>query len=603
MSLNKAYSLNTKITFSFIILGFLLLTILFIQIIPNMKKKQKIEKKNHIENMITLTNEQLKLATKLIIYSRQSKIKEVQSKLNSIIEKSILKFETKEQLLTNLNKKEGCDFFFLDDNKNNLLKEQKLLLEIDKLTLYSGNKKHMCPKATQDFFYTKKINNNTLVTRCDANVFINRQNDLEIQIKDDLQKSFNLTHGEHRGKINLIWINTKHKDYSSKPLYNIDDETYNMKYCLSRMSSVRIPQTGKLTGKQIVEASNKEPIYHLLNTKNHPKIYNKPAYTWVKDLNTKGDLKLYFLTTMYEEDFNRNFISPLLNIVPAAIFSLVIAIILGFFLFKRLFKSINILATTAKEVNNGNINIRNKLSGNDDIALLGKAFDNMLDSIKENIDNLDKKVEEKTKQLSDSLEEKEILLKEIHHRVKNNLAMTINLIKLQNKKIEDKKTKQILIDIEERIYTMELLHRKLYESKDLNSINFKKYVKELCNDLEKTYSNSKQISIEYDFDEIYMNIEYALPCGIIITECVTNIYKYAFGENQGQIRIIFKQEKNNCFLTIQDNGIGLPSGIDFNKPKTLGLKLITSIVKGQLLGYINYKYEAGAKILINFKIN
>lgn len=105
--------------------------------------------------MITLTNEQLKLATKLIIYSRQSKIKEVQSKLNSIIEKSILKFETKEQLLTNLNKKEGCDFFFLDDNKNNLLKEQKQLLEIDKLTLYSGNKKHMCPKATQDFFYTK----------------------------------------------------------------------------------------------------------------------------------------------------------------------------------------------------------------------------------------------------------------------------------------------------------------------------------------------------------------------------------------------------------------------------------------------------------------
>ncbi|WP_320036044.1 histidine kinase dimerization/phosphoacceptor domain -containing protein [Halarcobacter sp.] len=568
-----------------------------------MKKKQKIEKKNQIENMITLTNEQLKLATKLIIHSRQAKIKEVESKLNSLLEKNILKFKSKEQLLTNLNKKEGCDFFFLEDKKENLLEEQKQLLKIDKLTLYSGNKTHMCPKMTQDFFYTKIVNNNTLVTRCAANIFVDKHNDLEIQIKDDLQKSFNLTHGEHKGKINLIWINTKHKNYDSKPLYDINDETYNMKYCLSRMSSVRIPQTGKLTGKQIVEASNKEPIYHLLNTKENPNTYDKAAFTWVKDLDTKGDVKLYFLTTMYEEDFNRNFISPLLNIVPAAIFSLVIAIILGFFLFKRLFKSINILTTTAKEVNKGNINIRNNLQGNDDIALLGKAFDNMLDSIKENIENLDRNVEEKTKQLSDSLEEKETLLKEIHHRVKNNLAMTINLIKLQSRKIEDKKTKQILIDIEERIYTMELLHRKLYESKDLNSINFRKYIKELCNDLEKTYSNSKQISIEYDFDEINMNIEYALPCGIIITECVTNIYKYAFLSNQGNIKIGFKKERNSCFLTIEDNGIGLPNSVDFNKPKTLGLKLITSIVKGQLLGNINYKYEDGAKFSIDFSIN
>lgn len=288
--------------------------------------------------------------------------------------------------------------------------------------------------------------------------------------------------------------------------------------------------------------------------------------------------------------------------MPAAFLAFFVAVILGFFVFKRLFKSINVLTTTASEVNKGNITLRSKISGIDDIAILGSTFDKMLDSIEENINNLDKKVEEKTKELSGSLEEKEVLLKEIHHRVKNNLAMTINLIKLQKSKIEDEKTKDILVDIQERIFTMELLHRKLYESKDLNSIPFKKYVEELCSDLNKTYSNSRDIKITCDIEDININIEYALPCGIIITESLTNAYKYAFEGNTGEISISFKKNKNNCNLIIKDNGKGLPKDIDINKTKSLGLRLVSSITKGQLHGNFEYKYEKGSSFTISFSI-
>jgi len=595
MPLKKNYSLNTKITFLFLLLGFVLLTILFIQIIPKMKEEQKKEKKHKIERMITLTNEQLKLAIELIIHSKKAKVTEIETQLKTYMDKNILKYKDSNQLLQNLNRKQGCKFTYLDKGLYKSPENQKRFIK-DELVMYTGKQEHMCPKFTKEFIYTRSLTDGkSLVAQCSSDVFINKHNTLEEKIKKDLQKSFNLTYEDHKGKVNLIWINTKHKDYDSKPLYDIGDDTYNMKYCLSRISSSTIPQVGNLTAKQIIEASNKEPIYHQFSK-------NRPAYTWVKTLQDSDEVKLLYLTTIYEEDFNKNFTSPLLKILPATFFSLFTVIFLGVFLFKKLFKSINILTNTAKEVNNGNIEIRNNLRGNDDIAFLGKAFDNMLDSIKENIETLDKKVEEKTKQLSDSLQEKDMLLKEVHHRVKNNLAMTINLIKLQYRKIEDDKTKEILLNIQERIYTMELLHRKLYESKDLNSIPFKKYVNELCNDLDKTYKNSKQIDIKCEVDDINLSIEYALPCGLIITECLTNAYKYAFDKNSGKIKVIFKVEKEKCSLIISDNGVGLPQDVDLNKSKTLGIRLISSIIRGQLLGDFNYKYENGAKFYFYFNI-
>lgn len=579
MHISKNYSLNTKISITFTLLGLFLLIILFVQIIPNMQEEQREYKKNHIENMINVTNEQLKLAVRLLVDSHKPGLIDLKSNIEDII--------NSEKLRSN----GTCNIYSFDEAKKLLQVDEYLSLRENELVFYKGQQKHMCPKATKSILYLKKLENNqSIVAKCNPQNFKNKHDDLEKDIKNDLQKTFELTNKEHKGKINLIWINTNHKDYSTKALYEISDKSYNMQYCVSKMSSVLIPQTGKLSAKQIIDASDKEPILH------------DDTYTWVKTLQDVPGKKLLFITSIYKEDFDRDFYSPLLKILPATILALLIAIGVGFFLFKRLFKSINILTNTAKLVNEGNINPRNNIKGNDDIAILAKTFDNMLDSIEKNINELDVQVEVKTKELRNSLDEKEILLKEIHHRVKNNLAMTINLIKLQKSKIQDDKTKAILVDIQERIFTMELLHRKLYESKDLNSIPFKKYVYELSDDLYFTYGKSRDIKINCQIENISLNIEYALPCGLIITECLINAYKYAFNKEQGNINIILSKKENIYTLVISDDGIGLPSNIDINKSKTLGLKLISSIVKGQLLGTFDYIYDNGTSFYIVFKI-
>ncbi|MBU3015822.1 hypothetical protein KO488_13725 [Poseidonibacter lekithochrous] len=178
--------------------------------------------------------------------------------------------------------------------------------------------------------------------------------------------------------------------------------------------------------------------------------------------------------------------------------------------------------------------------------------------------------------------------------------MTINLIKLQKSKISDSNTKNTLTDIQERVFTMELLHRKLYESKDLNSISLKKYILELIEDLDNTYGKDKEIKINTLISDVNMDIEYALPCGLIITECITNAYKYAFKNKNGNLKIEFKKLDNNCILLIHDDGFGIASDVDVNQTKTLGLRLVSTIVRTQLFGTFTYKYEHGAKFTIMF---
>lgn len=600
MSTSKSYSLNTKITFSFIALGFILLSILFIQIIPNMQEEQKKYKTNEIVHMIALTKEQVKLAIELFTHSRVSRFEKIEAKLAHTIIKNT---ENSKVNFKSIISESKCEAYFLEDKKTKLSSAVLDLLKEDGLKTYMEEQTHMCPKRIKKIFFIKTLSNKKrVVIDCNPQRFVDEHTNLEERVKKDLEKSFDITYKDHKGKINIIWLNTKHKDFSTKPLYNLEDNTYNEKYCVSKMSSALLPQTGKLTGKTILQSSEKKPIRHKLNTKEDQELYDQEAITWVRTIQDLGNIKIMFLTTIYEKDFNRDLYDPVFKVLPAAILAISVAIIFGIFLFRRLFKSINILTNTASEVNKGNLNLRSDIQGNDDIAVLGKTFDNMLDSIEENIKNLDKKVEEKTSELSTSLEEKEVLLKEVHHRVKNNLAMTINLIKLQKSKIDDKKTKDVLVDIQERIFTMELLHRKLYESKDLSSISFKKYVCELSEDLFLTYGKSRDININCQIEDINMSIEHALPCGLIITECLTNAYKYAFEKDKGNINISLIQNSNRYTLIISDDGVGLPKDIDINKAKTLGLRLISSIVRGQLLGTFDYVYKNGSKFYINFRL-
>ena len=229
------------------------------------------------------------------------------------------------------------------------------------------------------------------------------------------------------------------------------------------------------------------------------------------------------------------------------------------------------------------------------------SFFLLLISLKKILDNIDKLTIKNAR----SLEEKEILLKEIHHRVKNNLAITISLLELQEEEIEDENTKKILKNVQERIFTMELLHRKLYESSNLSKIHFKSYIIDLVNKIKNSYDKENKVLINFNIENISLNIESAMPYGLILNELLTNCFKYAYEQNtnpQLEIEIFKNHKKNKIILIVKDNGKGLKQEFSKISHKTLGLRLINMIAKHQLMGEITYEYEDGAKFIIKGNI-
>ena len=430
---------------------------------------------------------------------------------------------------------------------------------------------------------------------CEYSAFNQNHDIFEKRIKKIVQNTFSTTATLHKGKSYLFWLNTKYAN-DDEPLFEKDEEKRNKKYTVSNMSNVSNISTGNLSPKDIISASNKEPITHLLD--------GKETLSWVIDV-YKGEFDNYMLLlvkTVYKEDLKSQIDSTFLKILPASIISLLLALSIGFVLFKRLFKSINILTYTAQEVKLGNRAIRTQVKGKDDIGNLASIFDSMLDSFENSIKSLDSKVEEKTKELKRSLEEKEILLKEIHHRVKNNLSLTISLIKLQQEEIKDESSKKVLNDIQERIYTMELVHRKLYESKNLNQIDFSEYVQNLVHNISMTHAMKKSIKLNIEIEKIYLNIETAMPCGLILNEIITNAYKYAFKNNDNpELLVSIKKDQDSYTLIIKDNGKGMKKGINISNASTLGLRLINSIATLQLEGELHYSNDKGARFKLEFK--
>lgn len=611
-------SFSVKLILSLIALATFLLTILFVLIIPKMQKEQYEHEKKQVEKTIALNTQQLKLAVEYIINDGRLNSARIKDSIEYKVHRLKDRLESKTKLekiqeINNLAKKLSCQVGIIHKNykpkyqDNTLVNDGYLQFKkskdsFDKWHIYKkSQEENLCPSITTHIVYSQTINDKEAIfLSCNTDNFYDHENNKEKEIKKYIQKSFSYTNHLHKGNTFLMWLNVNNN--SNKPLYDINDKAKNNKYCISKLSNVNSINTGKLSAKQIIKASNdKMPISHFMNKENDIGNYKYKALTWVRNINNDPNKRLVFITTVYEEDLHNNLDSVFWKIFPAALLALILSIVIGFLLFKRFSRSLDILVKTSKEVRLGNLNLRSNIKGKDHIGELGTTFDLMLDSMQSNIKNLDLKVEQRTKELQNSLDEKNTLLKEIHHRVKNNLAFTINLIKLQKRKVTDTQTKNLLTDVQERIYIMELLHRKLYESKDLNSIPFKKYIKELVDDIVYTY-DVKDLKLNIDIDEVFMDIEHALPCGLIINECITNSFKYAFTEKNNEFSIIFRQNDKKCYLEISDNGKGLPRNLDINKTKSLGLRLITSISKAQLLGDIKYVYDEGTKFIINFDI-
>ncbi len=198
-----------------------------------------------------------------------------------------------------------------------------------------------------------------------------------------------------------------------------------------------------------------------------------------------------------------------------------------------------------------------------------------------------------------SLEEKELMLKEIHHRVKNNLQVVSSLLRMQSETVTDKTAIEHLKISEQRVRSMALIHQQLYKTRDLSRINFRDYVNELCLYLYHAYSMKEgKVKLTVDVSEIHFGIDTALPCGLLINELVTNSLKHAFpGDNEGEIEIrLHKQRDGKNLLTVKDNGVGL-SGEE--KPGTLGMKLIRTLAE-QLEAELQMINEDGLKVNITF---
>jgi PAS domain S-box-containing protein len=211
-------------------------------------------------------------------------------------------------------------------------------------------------------------------------------------------------------------------------------------------------------------------------------------------------------------------------------------------------------------------------------------------------------LKEAESELQKSLEEKEMLLKEIHHRVKNNLQVISSLLHLQRQYVGDEEADEVLMESQNRVKSMAMLHEKLYQSEDLSNIRISDYVESLVNELFYSYAvKIGRINPVLDIDDVTLNMETAVPGGLLISELVSNSLKHAFpGRREGEIRVSLKKFHDKYELTVSDNGIGLPNDVNFQKTDSLGLQLINTLV-GQIEGDIELDKNQGTEFKIVFK--
>jgi len=236
------------------------------------------------------------------------------------------------------------------------------------------------------------------------------------------------------------------------------------------------------------------------------------------------------------------------------------------------------------------------------MALLKDGYGNILGGVATARDITERRQAENL--TKESLKEKELFLKEIHHRVKNNMQVISSLIKLQSSYIKDQKYIEIFKESQNRIKAMALIHEKLYKSKDLVNIDFSDYVKNLANSLIRSYmSGSNPIGLKAEIADIDIGVDSAMPCGLIINELVSNALKHAFPEGEdGEIKIIMRSiNGSEIELIISDNGVGFPEDIDFRKTDSLGLQLVSTLAEGQLHGTVDLKRDKGTEFKIKFE--
>jgi PAS domain S-box-containing protein len=206
--------------------------------------------------------------------------------------------------------------------------------------------------------------------------------------------------------------------------------------------------------------------------------------------------------------------------------------------------------------------------------------------------------------LRKKLDEKDVLLREIHHRIKNNMQVIISLLNLQAKRVKDPELRDVFRDSQNRVRSMAMIHEALYKTNELSGINLKPYLKNLAAELLRTYKTSPvRVSLNVNGEDVFLDLERAIPCGLVVNELIANSLKYAFPDGrEGKINVHVRlNDTGHAVLVVGDNGVGLPHDFDVRKTNTLGLSLAANLMENQLGGKMEIERAHGLQYTFTFK--
>jgi two-component sensor histidine kinase len=340
--------------------------------------------------------------------------------------------------------------------------------------------------------------------------------------------------------------------------------------------------------------SGDKTLYYNWDTPTDRENYSYKKISWIE---YNADFDWYVCSSAYLNEFHQESDDLKRFIIYSAIFINGVLILIGLYFLRQIFNPIVALAKNAKEVSQGDLTARYRGQiNNDETGLLATQFNTMLDTINEQIVTLDQSVKSKTQKLTVALEEKEMLLKEISHRVKNNLYVINSIIGLESFKQERQDRDAFITAIQHRIQSMALGHEMLSKSGNLKSLDAKEYIMTLVDSLIHAYvKDPSTCKCIYNIAPIQLDIDKLLSCGLIINELVTNAIKYAFIETDDQLYISLQKRSKSLELVICDSGVGF----DPSKKGGIGLELVEMLVD-QLEGTISFKFHNGLYISIVF---
>jgi two-component sensor histidine kinase len=277
---------------------------------------------------------------------------------------------------------------------------------------------------------------------------------------------------------------------------------------------------------------------------------------------------------------------------------LVIGVVAAYGLARNLFRPLRALQSFASKVTGGALSARANVRATGEIGDLAESMNLMVESLEQST----VKLRDSMKSTA-SLREKEILLREIHHRVKNNMQILTSLLRLQTRQADSQELREVLQESEARIRSMGLLHEKLYQSESVSVINMHGYLRTLTGELMRMNTpQGTRREIKINVQGVDLGLDTALPCGLIITELVTNALKYAFpGRPEGIIYVsLGTTSEGNFQLVVWDNGIGMNQDFDISKATSLGMRLV-KMLTDQLNGKLDVDCSQGTRIMVTFR--